>query len=29
MHTGLRTIYYPYKMLLSTLRSALVPREAR
>ena len=26
MHTGLRALYYPYKMLLSTLRSALEPR---
>ena len=26
MHNGLRTLYYPYKMLLSTLRSAGAPR---
>jgi glycosyltransferase involved in cell wall biosynthesis len=25
MHTGLRAVYYPYKMLLSTLRIALAP----
>jgi glycosyltransferase involved in cell wall biosynthesis len=29
MHAGLHAVYYPYKMLLSTLRSALVRREAR
>jgi glycosyltransferase involved in cell wall biosynthesis len=28
MHAGLRAAYYPYKMLLSTLRSALAPRKA-
>jgi len=27
MHAGLRAVYYPYKMLLSTIRSALTPRE--
>jgi glycosyltransferase involved in cell wall biosynthesis len=27
MHAGLRAVYYPYKMLLSTLRSALAPRK--
>jgi glycosyltransferase involved in cell wall biosynthesis len=27
MHAGLRALYYPYKMLLSTLRSALAPRK--
>ena len=27
MHAGLRTLYYPYKMLLSTFRSALSPRK--
>jgi glycosyltransferase involved in cell wall biosynthesis len=27
MHAGLRAFYYPYKMLLSTLRSALAPRK--
>jgi glycosyltransferase involved in cell wall biosynthesis len=27
MHNGLRTLYYPYKMLLSTLRSAGAPRK--
>lgn len=26
MHAGLRALYYPYKMLLSTLRSRLTPR---
>jgi hypothetical protein len=26
MHAGLHAVYYPYKMLLSTLRSALAPR---
>ena len=29
MHAGLRALYYPYKMLLSTLRSALAPRAVR
>jgi glycosyltransferase involved in cell wall biosynthesis len=27
LHAGLRAVYYPYKMLLSTLRSALSPRK--
>jgi len=27
MHAGLRAVYYPYKMLLSTFRSALAPKE--
>jgi glycosyltransferase involved in cell wall biosynthesis len=27
MHAGLRTLYYPYKMLLATFRSALTPRK--
>ncbi len=27
MHAGLRAVYYPYKMLLSTVRSALSPRK--
>jgi len=27
MHAGLRAVYYPYKMLLSTFRSALTPRK--
>lgn len=27
MHAGLRALYYPYKMLLSTFRSALTPRK--
>ena len=26
MHAGLQAVYYPYKMVLSTLRSALAPR---
>ena len=26
MHAGLHAVYYPYKMVLSTLRSALAPR---
>ena len=28
MHAGLRAVYYPYKMLLSTFRSALAPHVA-
>jgi hypothetical protein len=28
MHAGLQAAYYPYKMLLSTLRSVLTPRVA-
>ncbi|MBI3767376.1 MAG: glycosyltransferase family 2 protein [Deltaproteobacteria bacterium] len=27
MHAGVRAVYYPYKMLLSTLRSAFAPRK--
>jgi hypothetical protein len=27
MHAGLRAVYYPYKMLLSTFRSAFAPKE--
>jgi len=27
MHRGLRVLYYPYKMLLATFRSALAPRK--
>jgi len=29
MHAGLRVLYYTYKMLLATLRSALSPRQRR
>ncbi len=29
MHAGRRALYYPYKMLLATYRSALAPRVAR
>jgi len=29
MHAGLQAVYYPYKMLLSTLRSAFAPRVVR